>query len=147
MILGGVILVIAGAVIALLTFLNSTENMFSYIGKNGFGEWIARFFDLQYLTAKKVIFFVAVLLAIAGVIVWLIGRAKTKKGDYRDEKAEKAGKYFRGLFSETKKVVWPDRKTVVRNTLVVIAVCALLGAVICLVDMGLSALLNFVTSL
>ena len=146
MIFIGVILAIAGAVVSLLTFLNCTD-MFSFIQKHGFGVWIARFFDLQYMTAQKVIFFAGVLLVIAGLIVWLIGRSKAKNGDYRDERAEKAGKYFRGLFSEVKKVVWPDRKTVVRNTLVVIVVCALLGALICLADVGLSALLNFVTSL
>ena len=147
MILGGIILVIAGAVVALLTFLNSAENMFSYIGKNGFGEWIARFFDLQYLTAGKVVFFVAILLAFVGLVLWLIGRNKAKNSEYRDEKTEKAVKYFRGLFSERKKIVWPDRKTVVRNTLVTIVVCAVLGALICLFDFGLSAVIDFIRNL
>ena len=146
MILGGVILLIAGAVVALLTFLNST-NIFSDMGKYGFGTWIARFFDLQYLTTKKIIFYVAILMVIVGVVLWLIGRAKVKKGDYRDEKAEKAGKYFRGLLSETKKIAWPDRKTVVRNTLVTIAVCAVLGLLIWLIDFGLGALIDLVLSL
>ena len=55
--------------------------------------------------------------------------------------------YFRGLVSEAKKVVWPDRKTVVRNTLVTIAVCAILGLLIWLVDIGLSKLIQLVLSL
>ena len=146
MILGGIILMIAGAVVALLAFLNNTD-MFSAMGKYGFGGWVARFFDLQYLTFQKVLFYLAVLAIIVGLILWLIGRSKAKKGNYQDEKAEKAGKYFRGLVSEAKKVVWPDRKTVVRNTLVTIAVCAILGLLIWLVDIGLSNLIQLVLSL
>ena len=146
MILGGIILMIAGAVVALLAFLNNTD-MFSAMGKYGFGVWVARFFDLQYLTFQKVLFYLAVLAIIVGLILWLIGLSKAKKGNYQDEKAEKAGKYFRGLVSEAKKVVWPDRKTVVRNTLVTIAVCAILGLLIWLVDIGLSKLIQLVLSL
>lgn len=146
MILGGIILMIAGAVIALLTFLNNTD-IFSAMGKYGFGGWVARFFDLQYLTFQKVLFYLAVLAVLVGLVLWLIGRGKAKKGGYRDEKAEKAGKYFRGLISEAKKVVWPDRQTVVRNTLVTIAMCAVLGLLIWLVDIGLSSLIKLVLSL
>ena len=43
--------------------------------------------------------------------------------------------------------MWPDRKTVVRNTLVTIAVCAILGLLIWLVDIGLSKLIQLVLSL
>ena len=104
MILGGIILMIAGAVVALLAFLNNTD-MFSAMGKYGFGGWVARFFDLQYLTFQKVLFYLAILAIIVGLILWLIGLSKAKKGNYQDEKAEKTGKYFRGLVSEAKKVL------------------------------------------
>lgn len=146
MILGGVILLIAGAVIALLTFLNSTY-IFSQMGDLGFGGWIARFFDPQYLTGKKIIFYIAVLAMIVGVVMWIIGRIRTKKGNYQDEKAQKAVKYFRGLFSEVGKVVWPTGKTVVRNTIVTIAMCAVVGALIVVFDIGLTLLIDLLLSL
>ena len=137
---------IAGAVVALLTFLNCTD-MFSFIQKHGFGVWIARFFDPQYLTGKKIIFYIAVLAMIVGVVMWIIGRIRTKKGNYQDEKAQKAVKYFRGLFSEVGKVVWPTGKTVVRNTIVTIAMCAVVGALIVVFDIGLTLLIDLLLSL
>ncbi len=141
MILGGVILLIAGAVVALLTFLNST-NIFELMGKFGFGGWIARFFDPQYLTGKKIVFYIAVLAMVVGVVLWIIGRIRTKKGNYQDVKAQKAVKYFRGLFSEVGKIVWPTGKTVVRNTIVTIIMCAVVGALIALFDAGLALLIQ-----
>ena len=144
MILGGVILLIAGAVVTLLTFLNSTDNIFGLIAdeKVGFGGWIARFFDPQYLTGKKIVFYIAVLAMVVGVVLWIIGRIRTKKGNYQDVKAQKAVKYFRGLFSEVGKVVWPTGKTVVRNTIVTIIMCAVVGALIALFDAGLALLIQ-----
>ena len=85
MILGGIILMIAGAVVALLAFLNNTD-MFSAMGKYGFGGWVARFFDLQYLTFQKVLFYLAILAIIVGLILWLIGLSKAKRAIIRMKK-------------------------------------------------------------
>ena len=52
--------------------------------------------------------------------------AETNKRDYI--------KWFRELKSELKKVVWPNRKTVVKNTLTVLGVTLLLGAFIWIFD-------------
>ena len=57
------------------------------------------------------------------------------------------GKYLRDTKGEFKKIVWPTFPSVVRNTLVTLAVCAVLGVLICLVDAGLSALIKLVLSL
>lgn len=57
------------------------------------------------------------------------------------------GKYFRDTKSEFKKVVWPTFPSVVRNTLITLAVCAFLGILICVVDLGLGALIDFAVSL
>ncbi len=48
------------------------------------------------------------------------GTASTKKQDSK-KAASKVSRYFRELKSEIKKVIWPDRKQVVNNTLVVLA--------------------------
>ena len=55
---------------------------------------------------------------------------------------KRIGKYFRDTKSEFKKIVWPTFPSVVRNTLVTLAVCLVLGLLICLVDAGLSALIE-----
>ncbi len=42
--------------------------------------------------------------------------------------------WFKGLQAEFKKVIWPDKKTLARQTTAVIAVSVVLGAVIAVVD-------------
>ena len=36
--------------------------------------------------------------------------------------------FFKGLVSEIKKVVWPSKKQIINNTIVVLAVCLISGA-------------------
>ena len=42
--------------------------------------------------------------------------------------------WFKGLQAEFKKVIWPDKKTLARQTTAVIVVSVVLGAVIAVVD-------------
>lgn len=53
------------------------------------------------------------------------------------------GRLFRDLKSEFKKIVWPSKKQVINNTLIVIAAILVIGAFI----WGLDALLSLVVSL
>ena len=52
--------------------------------------------------------------------------------------------FFRDYKGEIKKIVWPDLKSVVKNTGIVLAVCAIIGVFIWLLDFGLAKLLNLV---
>lgn len=54
-------------------------------------------------------------------------------------------KFFKDLVSETRKVVWPGKKQVLNNTLVVLAVCLLSGVALFLVDTLFGLLLRLVT--
>ena len=56
-------------------------------------------------------------------------------------------KYFRDTKGEFKKIVWPTFPTLLRNTGVVLALCVVLGVIICLVDFGLGALVDLMLSL
>ena len=47
-------------------------------------------------------------------------------------------RFFKDLRGETKKIVWPDGKTVLKSTGVVLAVVAVFTVVIWLIDLGLS---------
>lgn len=57
-------------------------------------------------------------------------------------------KYFRDTFSEMKKVMWPSKKQIINNTLVVFVVVVVMALIIFLLDtlfgLGLTGLLNLV---
>lgn len=50
--------------------------------------------------------------------------------------------FFKEIFQELKKVVWPTRDQLIRNTVTVVTVCAIIGILIWFFDWGLSALVN-----
>lgn len=62
------------------------------------------------------------------------------------EKKQKAPKksWTQGLQTEFKKIIWPDRPTLVKQTVAVVAVTAVLGVIIAVIDSGVLQLLNLV---
>jgi len=50
--------------------------------------------------------------------------------------------YFQGVVSETKKITWPTRKTVIDHTLSVIGVVVVATIVFGAIDIGLSKMLE-----
>ena len=50
-----------------------------------------------------------------------------------NEKTQKKG-WFKGLQAEFKKIIWPDKKTLAKQTTAVVAVSVVLGAVIAVID-------------
>lgn len=56
----------------------------------------------------------------------------------KTKKPNKIATWFKGFWSEVKRIVWPDGKTVLRNTVIVIIVVAIAAAVIYLFDQGMS---------
>ena len=52
------------------------------------------------------------------------------------EKAPKKS-WFKGLKSEFKKIVWPDKETLVKESAAVIVITVILGFAIALVDMAI----------
>ena len=53
-------------------------------------------------------------------------------------------RFIKDYKSEVKKIVWPTRKTVFKNTIIVLSICLILGAFIWLVDFGLGQLLDLI---
>ncbi|MBQ6706913.1 MAG: preprotein translocase subunit SecE [Clostridia bacterium] len=140
MILGGFIAAIIAALVILVNFFGSL-NMFSDMASMGILPWIDRFF--ANINSKKIVFMLAVVVFVVGVVYYLIGRNRAKKkGEKVPFVPAALTKYFRDTRGEFKKVVWPTFPAVVRNTGVTLVVCALLGAAVCLVDFGLSALID-----
>ncbi len=53
-------------------------------------------------------------------------------------------KYLRDYKGEVKKIVWPGPRAVVKNTLIVLAICLIVGLFIWTVDFGLGKLLDLI---
>ncbi|NLL04734.1 MAG: preprotein translocase subunit SecE [Clostridiaceae bacterium] len=58
--------------------------------------------------------------------------------------SNKFSKFFKDIISELKKVVWPTRVQVVKNTITVLIACFIIGAIIWLADAGFGQLRNLV---
>ncbi len=72
--------------------------------------------------------------------------------DYIEAKSSKDKKticqkivlFFRDNKSEVKKIVWPSLHDVVKNTITVLVMCLIIGALIWVIDFGLGQLLNLI---
>jgi preprotein translocase subunit SecE len=53
-------------------------------------------------------------------------------------------RFFRDYKSEINKIIWPGFKEVVKNTVIVLIICLLIGAFVWLVDLGLGKLLDVI---
>ncbi len=57
---------------------------------------------------------------------------------------KRIGLFFRDYKSEIKKIVWPGLKDVAKNTLIVLVMCLIVGALIWAVDYGLGNLIKLI---
>ena len=70
---------------------------------------------------------------------------KNRKSDKKSDKPglfEKIKKFFKNLKSEFKKIVWPNRSQLVKQTIAVLLISLLLGAFIWLIDLGAKSLVG-----
>ena len=62
------------------------------------------------------------------------------------EKTQKKS-WFKGLKAEFKKIIWPDKTTLAKQTVAVVSVSVVLGAIIAIIDFliqyGVDILVNF----
>ena len=68
----------------------------------------------------------------------VLNEAKVDKSEAdksaKDKSAKKKSGFFRSLKAEFKKIVWPDKETLVKETTAVVVVTVILGAIIALLD-------------
>ena len=76
---------------------------------------------------------------------------KTPDVTSSDKKAKSAKKakaegrfkrYFKELKGEFKKIAWPTWSALCKNTWVTLAMCAVVAVIVCVVDLGLDALIR-----
>ena len=74
--------------------------------------------------------------------------AKDDKNRKSDKKSDKPGlldrikKFFKSLKAEFKKIVWPNRSQLIKQTIAVLLISLLLGAFIWLIDFGAKSLIG-----
>lgn len=64
-------------------------------------------------------------------------------GDAANEKSS-AKNWFKGLKAEFKKIIWPDKQTLGKQTLAVIIITVVLGLVIALLDLVIKYGINLI---
>lgn len=82
-------------------------------------------------------------------------KAEAAKSDKSSKPAKKkeprfrpaVKKFFRDFKGEFKKINWPTRQTVLRNTLATLAMCTVIGVFVILFDFGLGALIDLLVKL
>ncbi len=65
------------------------------------------------------------------------------------DKKEKASKpsFFKGLKAEYKKIIWPDKNGVLKQSVAVVCISVVLGAIIAILDFFIGYGVDFLTSL
>ena len=142
----GFLLLVGGFASCLIFFLSEVKDVIHFFGKWGFGGYIAAFFDPANLSPAKIIFVLSAVLAVVGLVLYIVGRI-LNKGEKNPIIPAKVKKYLRDTKGEFKKIVWPNFSTVVRNTGVVLAMCAVVGLLVVVIDYGLSALITWLVGL
>lgn len=107
---------------------------------------------VKALSYSPLVLIIAVMLfacAVIGIIGWLVN-------DYLEVLASKGQKltvwqrvkkFLREMVAEIKKIVWPNYKSVIRNSVIVLILCLLLGAFIWIADFILGYLVDLITKL
>ena len=144
----GFLLLVGGFLACLIFFLSNAADVFGYLQSMGFGGYVSAFFDPAKLSTAKVAFVIAALLTVLGLVLYLIGRARRKDDEEKNPIIPaKVSKYLRDTRGEFKKIVWPGFSTVVRNTGVVLAVCAVTAVLIIAVDSVSTLLIDLLLNL
>ena len=67
----------------------------------------------------------------------------------QNEKVEKAPKtsWFSGLKAEFQKIIWPEKQSVIRQTIAVIVTSVVVGLIIALLDWAIQHGVNFLVGL
>ena len=67
--------------------------------------------------------------------------------DKTKAKESKAAVFFKGVKAEFRKIIWPDRDTLLKQLAAVLVVTVLLGVVIALIDFGFHNLIDLLTGI
>lgn len=66
-------------------------------------------------------------------------------GDSAEKKAKSS--FFKGVKTEFKKIIWPDRNSTIRQSVAVVAISVVVGVLIAIIDYVAKYGVNFITSI
>ncbi|HBA50870.1 MAG TPA: preprotein translocase subunit SecE [Lachnospiraceae bacterium] len=66
-------------------------------------------------------------------------------GDSAEKKAKPS--FFKGVKTEFKKIIWPDRNSTIRQSVAVVAISVVVGVLIAIIDYVAKYGVNFITSI
>lgn len=66
-------------------------------------------------------------------------------GDSKEKQARPG--FFKGVKAEFKKISWPDRQSLLKQSVAVVAISVVLGVIIAILDFVIQNGVNFLTSL
>ena len=67
-------------------------------------------------------------------------------GENKTENTPKVS-WFDGLKAEFKKIVWPDKKSVGKQTITVVVICVILGIIIVVLDYAIQNCVDFLINI
>ena len=117
---------------------------------------VGRFVDTRPLTGvsgsayTSVVFVVVILLLATGAlgVAHLLIDDKLSCANDKEKFTipKRVVRFVRDYKSEVKKIVWPGLNEVVKNTIIVLIICAIIGVFIWAVDYGLGSLVEFIAT-
>lgn len=131
-----------GIIDAVYMLVIALSNPFSFVDKRPLPDVTAVSYA-PFVLITAILLFAFTAAAVAYLLV----------DDYLEVKASNGSKltipkrivhFFRDYKSEIKKIVWPGWKDVVKNTVIVLIMCLIIGALIWLIDFGLGRLLELI---
>lgn len=67
--------------------------------------------------------------------------------DSAEKKKQKRPGFFKGVKSEFKKIVWPDRQQTLKQSIAVVAISIVVGVIIAIIDYVAGQGVHFLTSI
>ena len=65
----------------------------------------------------------------------------------KSEKASKLVKFWNGVKAEFKKITWPDKADLLKQSVAVVIISVVVGAIITVLDFGIQYGVDFITTL
>ncbi len=100
-----------------------------------------------YLGIAPLLIAIAIFLTLGAAVAYLLTADKLACMESAEPKLtipQRLVKFLRDYKGEVKKITWPGFKTVVKNTVIVLIMCAVIGVFVWAIEYGLGALLNLI---
>lgn len=137
--------IVTNAVSGVYMLVVALSRPWSFFDLRPFGEFPNNVSDIAYTPFVLITAIVILAAFVCGVAHQLVADSIIAKEEGKLPLLKRLVKYLREYKSEVNKIVWPNLKTVVKNTLIVLAICAIFAVFVCLLDYGLGVLIGLIS--